>query len=176
VAPAFDDGGVVGSRIALFGCPASEALETIGQIELAEGLPHPFIDGEWAKISPEATASYLIIDFGETTLDAALELTRQAGLRYLYHGGPFRTWGHFELRPDHSRTAGRASNAVSNALRKRGCPTGRAHALEFHHAQRSLRHPDRIRDSPAWAPPRLTAAVDPSKPRFRWPSPSGSTR
>ena len=100
VAPAIDDGGVVGSRIALFGCPASEALETIGQIELAEGLPHPMLDGVWAKISPAATASYLIIDFGEATLDAALELTRQAGLRYLYHGGPFRTWGHFELRPD----------------------------------------------------------------------------
>ena len=100
LAPAFDDGGVIGSRIALFACPAAEALATIGRIELAEGLPHPMIDGAWAKTAPTATASYLIIDFGEATLDAALELTRQAGLRYLYHGGPFRTWGHFELRPD----------------------------------------------------------------------------
>jgi hypothetical protein len=98
VAPAFEDGGVVGSRIALFGCPASEALETLGRIERAEGLPHPLINGVWAKLAPEATASYLIIDFGEATLDAAIQLTRQAGLEYLYHGGPFRTWGHFELR------------------------------------------------------------------------------
>lgn len=99
VAPAFEDGGVLGSRIALFGCPAEKALETIGRIELAEGLPHPLIDGVWGKIAPEATASYLIIDFGEGNLDTALELTGQAGLKYLYHGGPFRTWGHFELHP-----------------------------------------------------------------------------
>jgi hypothetical protein len=99
-APAFDDGGVAGSRIALFGCPSADALKTIGQIELAEGLPHPLIDGEWGKTARSATASYLIIDFGEATLDAALDLTRQAGLRYLYHGGPFRTWGHFELHPE----------------------------------------------------------------------------
>ena len=66
---------------------------------MAEGLPHPLLDGVWGKVAPEATASYLIIDFGEDNLDQALRLTRQAGLRYLYHGGPFRTWGHFELQP-----------------------------------------------------------------------------
>jgi hypothetical protein len=100
VAPAFEDGGVIGSRIALFGCPSSQALEILGAIERAEGLPHPLIDGVWGKVAPTATASYLIVDFGEETLDAAIELTRAAGLRYLYHGGPFRTWGHFELRPE----------------------------------------------------------------------------
>jgi len=99
-APAYDDGGLVGSRIALFGCPADEALSFLGRIEQIEGLPHPMIDGVWAKVAPAATASYLIIDFGEETLDAALALTRQAGLSYLYHGGPFRTWGHFELRQE----------------------------------------------------------------------------
>jgi hypothetical protein len=97
LAPAFADNGLVGSRLALFGCPADRALERLGAIEVAEGLPHPLIDGVWGKIAPEATASYLIVDFGEETLDAALELTLQAGLRYLYHGGPFRTWGHFDL-------------------------------------------------------------------------------
>ena len=100
VAPPFQDGGLTGARIALFGCPASKALETLGKIEVAEGLPHPLIDGVWGKLSPDATASYLIIDFGEKNLDAALRLTRQAGLKYLYHGGPFRTWGHFDLQPN----------------------------------------------------------------------------
>lgn len=97
VAPAYKDGGVVGSKIALFGCPAEKALDVIGQIELNEGLPHPLIDGEWAKKSPKATASYLIIGFGEENLDQAIELTKKAGLEYLYHGGPFETWGHFKL-------------------------------------------------------------------------------
>ncbi|MGH7971785.1 MAG: hypothetical protein ACREIC_23985, partial [Limisphaerales bacterium] len=98
VAPAFHDGGIVGSKIAIFGCPAVSALETIGAIELAEGLPHPILDGVWAKLSPKATSSYLIVDFGEDTIDRAIEMTRRAGLNYLYHGSPFETWGHFELK------------------------------------------------------------------------------
>ena len=97
VAPAFNDGGVKGSKIALFGCPADQALKTIGEIELAESLPHPLIDGEWGKTARSATTSYLIIDFGEKDFDKAIELTKKAGLKYLYHGGPFETWGHFKL-------------------------------------------------------------------------------
>jgi len=97
--PGYDDGGVVGSKIALFGCPANEALKTIGEIELAEGLPHPMIDGVWGKVSPGATAAYLIVGFGEDTIDEAIAITKQAGLKYLYHGGPFSTWGHFKLNP-----------------------------------------------------------------------------
>jgi hypothetical protein len=97
IAPAFDDGGLVGSRIALFGCPADQALQTIGKIEESENLPHPKIDGVWGKISPKATASYLIVSFGEDNIGEAINLTKKAGLSYLYHGGPFQTWGHFKL-------------------------------------------------------------------------------
>ncbi len=99
-APAFEDGGVVGSKIALFACPAGAALATLGEIELAEGLPHPLLDGVWAKVSSQANGSYLIVDFGEETIDRAVEMTRRAGLRYLYHSSPFETWGHFRLKPD----------------------------------------------------------------------------
>lgn len=98
VAPAFIDGGVKGSKIALFGCPEDQVLKTISEIEVTEGLPHPVIDGEWGKTARAATASYLIIDFGEETLDKAIELTKKAGLKYLYHGDPFETWGHFRLK------------------------------------------------------------------------------
>lgn len=94
---AYEDGGVIGSKIALFGSQPSEALKTIGTIEVQEGLPHPEIDGEWAKTSAEATASYLIMPFGVHSIDDAISLTKQAGLKYLYHGGPFTTWGHFKL-------------------------------------------------------------------------------
>jgi hypothetical protein len=97
VAPAFNDGGIIGSKIALFGCPPEKALQIIGRIELMEGLPHPTFNGEWAKTSPLATASYLIIGFNENNLDRAMELTKKAGLKYLYNGGPFKTWGHFIL-------------------------------------------------------------------------------
>jgi len=65
VAPSFSDGGVTGSKIALFGCHEEKTLELIGQIEIAEGLPHPVIDGEWSKTARGATSSYLIMDFTE---------------------------------------------------------------------------------------------------------------
>lgn len=99
VALPFEDGGVIGSKIALFACPAAQALATLGEIEVAEGLPHPTINGTWAKMSPGATASYLIVDFGEATIDRAIEMTKKAGLNYLYQSSPFETWGHFKLKP-----------------------------------------------------------------------------
>jgi hypothetical protein len=99
VALPFDDGGVIGSKIALFAGPPTVALPTLGEIELAEGLPHPILDGSWAKTAPGATASYLIVDFGESTIDQAIEMTQRAGLKYLYHSSPFETWGHFKLKP-----------------------------------------------------------------------------
>ncbi|RLD85996.1 MAG: hypothetical protein DRJ07_01805 [Bacteroidetes bacterium] len=98
VAPAYNDGGVIGSKIALFGCKVEKTLEVIGEIEVAEGLPHPMIDGQWGKISPSASAAYLIMAFTEDNFDQALETTKKAGLKYLYHyGRTFKSWGHFEL-------------------------------------------------------------------------------
>ncbi len=100
VAPAFADGGVIGSKIALFAVPAAAALDTLGAIELAEGLPHPLLDGVWGKQAPNANGSYLIVDFGENTIERAIDMTKRAGLAYLYHSSPFATWGHFQLKPD----------------------------------------------------------------------------
>jgi hypothetical protein len=100
LAPAYRDGGVVGSKIALFVCPAQDALKAIGDIELSEGLPHPMLGGDWAKQSNAATSSYLIVDFSEKTIDQAIAMTKKAGLHYLYHSSPFETWGHFKLKPD----------------------------------------------------------------------------
>ena len=35
-------------------------------------LPHPTIDGEWAKTARAATSAYLIIGFGEDSIDDAI--------------------------------------------------------------------------------------------------------
>lgn len=96
-APVFEDGGILGSKIALFGCPVDKTLETIGKIEIEENLPHPVLNGEWAKKSIEASSAYIIMPFGEHDIQAAIDITLQAGLKFLYHPGPFKTWGHFEL-------------------------------------------------------------------------------
>ena len=98
VAPAYDDGGIIGSKIALFGCPVEQALETLAEIEITEGLPHPIINEQWGKIAPEANAAYIITNFNEDNVDDAIDLTKRAGLKYLYHyGKTFENWGHFEL-------------------------------------------------------------------------------
>lgn len=98
VAPAFNDEGITGSEIALFGCSPENVLDVIEEIELAEGLPHPLLDGEWAKRSKRAVSAYLIQDFTPENYRKAIELTKKAGLKYLYHGEPFKNWGHFDLR------------------------------------------------------------------------------
>lgn len=98
MAPPHEDGGVVGSKIAIFGCPTEEALAHLGAIEIAEGLPHPMIDGQWGKTAPEAAAAYIITDFTEENVDEAIQLTKKAGLKYMYHyGKTFDNWGHFDL-------------------------------------------------------------------------------
>lgn len=43
------DAGFIGSAMALYACPDSIGLKTIEKIVLAEGLPHPEIDGKWIK-------------------------------------------------------------------------------------------------------------------------------
>jgi hypothetical protein len=97
--PAVPGETVVGSKIALFGCAESSALETIGRIEVAEGLPHPLIDGVWAKVSPERGRSYLIAGFSEANVDEVLAHVKRANLMSLYHGDAFKSWGHFEPSP-----------------------------------------------------------------------------
>ncbi|HOW24761.1 MAG TPA: hypothetical protein PK711_03755 [Bacteroidales bacterium] len=90
---------VEGSAIALFGCQSGEVLERIGEIELAEGLPHPVIHGFWSKRSPETGRSYLIADFSEETIDELLAYTQKANLMTLYHMNAWQSWGHYELNP-----------------------------------------------------------------------------
>lgn len=96
-APAYNDGGIKGSKIALFGCPESKTLDYIEEIELKENLPHPTLDGVWAKKTPIASQAYIIYPFNENNIDEALNFTKKTGLKYLYNGGPFSEWGHFVL-------------------------------------------------------------------------------
>ena len=60
---------VVGSKIALFTCAEGETLDRIEQIELAEGLPHPMVNGKWFKRSDLFGRSYLISSFKEEEVD-----------------------------------------------------------------------------------------------------------
>ena len=94
---AYDDGGLIGSSIAIFGCSPDNVLNSISEIEINEGLPHPELYGQWGKMAPQASSAYMIMGFGEEDFEKALAYTELAGLKYLYHSGPFEAWGHFEL-------------------------------------------------------------------------------
>jgi hypothetical protein len=109
---------VVGSSIAIFGCPAAVTLERIGAIEVAEHLPHPLVDGQWVKQWRDLGRSYLIAPFTEATVDALLDYTRRANLMSLYHPGPFASWGHYGLDP--------AAFPSGNAGMKRAVEKGKA--------------------------------------------------
>ena len=117
-------GPLVGAKFALFGCPTEKILDTIGEIEVNEGLPHPIFSahrqagqpalrqaglpaygqkkhmlaGKWGKVSPEATKSYLVISYSEQNIDEVLKYAQAGGFSYIYHPGPFETWGHWPLR------------------------------------------------------------------------------
>ncbi|MFZ4398725.1 MAG: hypothetical protein ACOYO1_01725 [Bacteroidales bacterium] len=88
---------VCGSKIAVFSCDEPKTLDRIGEIEITEGLPHPMINGVWTRKAFRRGHSYLISDFSEANIDIMLKYTKRAGLISLYHEGPFKTWGHFEL-------------------------------------------------------------------------------
>jgi hypothetical protein len=90
---------VAGSSIALFGCPVAHTLDRIGAIEIAEGLPHPTVDGVWVKQWKDLGRSYLIAGFTEATVDELLAYTKRANLLSLYHPEPFASWGHYGLDP-----------------------------------------------------------------------------
>ncbi|MCX6230705.1 MAG: hypothetical protein NTZ33_04105 [Bacteroidetes bacterium] len=88
---------VVGSKIALFSCDEPLTLDWIEKIELAEGLPHPIINGVWTHKAFRRGHSYLIADYTEANIDKMLSYTKRAGLISLYHIGPFNNWGHYDL-------------------------------------------------------------------------------
>ena len=124
LALAYKDGGVIGSKIALFGGPAEKALDFIESIELTENLPHPELNGVWMKRAPEAAQSYIIYPFNEKNIEDAIAFTKRTGLKYLYHGGPFETWGHFKLNANEFPSGLEGLKACVDKAEKEGIKLG----------------------------------------------------
>jgi len=105
-----DDAEIVGSKVAIYGKnfgdkTAKEAvLDTIGTMELAEGLPHPLIDGEWQKTSPKATRPYFIINdlsVGQadsiSKIEKASQYANEANIGYVYKDTFFSSNGSMQF-------------------------------------------------------------------------------
>lgn len=110
------DARIDGAAVCFLCASNAGLLDAIGEMELAEGLPHPVIDGVWAKKSPYAYRSYLMVQqdgiaylmgsLGEAeqprdkyTFDELLELAALSGGGFCYFGNPFVSWGHFQISP-----------------------------------------------------------------------------
>ena len=126
--PPIEGETVVGSKIALFGCAPENALKTIGDIEVAEGLPHPMIDGQWIKTHPERSKAYFITTFTEETFDELLGYTMKAGMNSIYHGHPFENWGAFDLIPGQFPNGWAGMKALVDKAKAQGVRVG-AHTL-----------------------------------------------
>lgn len=126
--PPIEGETVVGSKIALFGCPTEEVLPTIGQIEIAEGLPHPMVDGEWVKTHPLRSKAYFITSFGEENFDELLGYVKKAGMNSIYHSHPFENWGKFDLIPELFPNGNRGMKALVEKAKAQGIRVG-AHTL-----------------------------------------------
>ncbi|BDD11902.1 hypothetical protein FUAX_43340 (plasmid) [Fulvitalea axinellae] len=115
---------IQGSAIALFATETPKVLDVLERIELAEGLPHTTINGVWSKRSPEANKPYLITSFTEANIDQYLDYCEKLGYNTLYHGHPFKTWGHFELLPNQFPNGWDGMKACVEKAKARGIRIG----------------------------------------------------
>ncbi|MCU7548332.1 hypothetical protein OCK74_04360 [Chitinophagaceae bacterium LB-8] len=90
------DVDVVGSAIALYGCPDEKGLQVIEDIVLTEGLPHPTIDGKWIK----DPAAYKPDMAWSGVHDSTISYASQLGLKAIqdeglgeYYANPADRWG-----------------------------------------------------------------------------------
>ena len=94
------DGGLIGSKIALFGCPGKRSviLDTIGDIEVTEGIPHPVLaDGKWNKKSPDTQAIFLANSCNGDNIDPYIAWAKETPVKAIYYDtpGPFTDFGEY---------------------------------------------------------------------------------
>ncbi|MCL5019945.1 MAG: hypothetical protein M1426_05730 [Patescibacteria group bacterium] len=72
-----------GGKVAIIGCPTEKILDVIEQVEIEQGLPHPTINGVWARKAKENRQSYLFIDYSKSTVDEVIDYAVQGGFGYI---------------------------------------------------------------------------------------------
>lgn len=89
------DALIEGAAIALIAAESPALLlDAICEMEVAEGLPHPLYEGQWAKTNKRVTSNYLVFD-KHTSMKEQLKAIKQSGTRVSYLSDAFNEWGHF---------------------------------------------------------------------------------
>ncbi|MFD7428519.1 Ig domain-containing protein [Streptomyces sp. NPDC059818] len=96
------DGGIAGSRIALFGASPEATPTVLSNIAKGEKLPYPKLDGQWQKASQASSQSWLVLGDLETgNIPAAARFAKAAGMNRIYSltssYGPWKSSGHYQF-------------------------------------------------------------------------------
>ena len=77
-----------GAKVAVVGCAPDTLLDVIEQIEVENGLPHPTLEGIWARRSPELMKSLLYTDISEATADEVIAYAKAGGFTTVHINRP----------------------------------------------------------------------------------------
>ena len=96
-----EDALVTGSSVALlYAESADELLDSIGGMELAEGLPHPVYEGQYAKKDKRVSSFYFVFDGPDMAQEDRIEAAKEAGVNCVYFSDLFEKWGHFTINAE----------------------------------------------------------------------------
>ena len=93
-----EDALVAGSSIALLYADSADGLlDAIGEMELAEGLPHPVYEGNYAKKDRRVSSFYFVFDGPDMSEEDRIAAAKEAGVGCVYFSDLFEKWGHFTV-------------------------------------------------------------------------------
>ena len=118
--------GLKGAGVALMAVPPEEFLRVMETMELAEGLPHPTLDGVWAKQSPAARTSYLFIDMTEQNADEVIRIAKELNFGYvmIFVGYWSKSKGSYEIDREHYPHGMQGLKAVAEKAHAAGIKVG----------------------------------------------------
>ncbi len=118
--------GLRGRGWAIIGAPDEALPGIIQEVEQASGLPHPVIDGQWAKASRAARTSYLFVDVTEKNVDKMISYARRAGVAYvqIYCTTWAKSYGAYPIHPDNYPHGEAGLKAVIDRLHAAGLRAG----------------------------------------------------
>ncbi|MFF7989044.1 Ig domain-containing protein [Kitasatospora xanthocidica] len=125
-------GGVVGSKIALFGTTPDMAPTVLSDVARGQGLPYPTINGQWQKTAQATSQSILMPDDLNTgNVEQAAAFAKAAGMSRIYSlegsGGPWQSFGHYQFNSSFGGSDSAAA-AMADQAKANGVQLG-AHTL-----------------------------------------------
>lgn len=114
--------GMVGARMALAGAPRDQFKPAIMEVERANGLPCPMLEGQWARDSKPVRRSYLfVVDAAEKNIDKMIEYAKIGGfgMIIMLKENWLANHGHFQINtrnfPDGLASLKRAVGKIHTA-------------------------------------------------------------